>query len=250
MVVKIFNVKHLYFPLGKNSVGSKSCLGSIFNPSIKRYFSYHKNYDRSSEFSVDLSMHESHLAKRSFPLFRPTSICIIKRTMMTSLRNLTAKVVTTLSHGTPNPMPPSIRSYATYSVNPPDSNTKDVQAVNNNPRMITKTGKVIHHKELVRKLCDQPGCIGSFCMGLCGKISSTPKSIAHVTHGQSDPTETDKHTAPISKTDFNGKPKQQNGVFYDKPHDSTNDTQDEKATQRLNTDLEMQQAIKDHENKS
>jgi hypothetical protein len=86
MTVKIFNVKHLYFPLGKNSVGSKSCLGSIFNPYIKRHFSYHNFYDRSSRFSVDLSMHESHLAKRSFPLLPPTSICIIKRTMIASVR--------------------------------------------------------------------------------------------------------------------------------------------------------------------
>ena len=141
------------------------------------------------------------------------------------------------------------RGYASYSVNDGEKTPIDSQALKNNPVIQTKKGKIIKHKEVHRQICDQPGCTGKFCIGLCG-IPVKRKAIAHGTHGQPPSTETGKTTVQVSQTDFNGQNKPQNFVFYDKAHDTNPTPEDIQGTQKINSDPSIQQTIKQYEDKT
>jgi len=163
-----------------------------------------------------------------------------------SLANNTPSTSTNL---TSPPQEDPTQNYATYWGNDPDITNAVPKAIANNHRITHANGKIKAHAELARQKCDIAGCIGKFCAGLCGNPIGSPKSIAHVTHGQSTSTEVDKRTVPLSGTDFKGKHKIQNGVFYASPHE-TKGSNNPDITKRINNNLSMQKIIINNEDQS
>jgi hypothetical protein len=133
-------------------------------------------------------------------------------------------------------------SYTVNEFNPKPS----LQAAMNNPSITVSSGKTIIHSEIVKNYCSFPECNGIVCVGLCGKFAKG-KSVGHITHGKSKPTEIDRTTVKISDKDLKGQNKQQNAVVYKSPHDTdiSNQPKNIKATENLNNDLFALKAIDD-----
>ena len=132
------------------------------------------------------------------------------------------------------------QTYATYSVNHADPNSPNLKAA-------AKNNPPTPHPQVHRERCDELGCNGKICIGLCS-IFKDRKAIAHGTHGN-PPKELGKTVVPISNTDFNGKPKNQKMSFYDDAHDVNPTSEHIQGTQQINNDPNIMQKIKQHEDK-
>ena len=130
--------------------------------------------------------------------------------------------------------------YATYSFNNQDANSSHPQAPRNNPPT--------PHPQVHRERCDELGCNGKICIGLCSNFKDR-KAVAHGTHGKSLPHETDRVTVPGSQKDFNGDPKPQNYVFYKDAPDANPTPEHIQGTQQINNDPNIMQTIITHEDK-
>lgn len=166
-------------------------------------------------------------------LLKTTSTQVIKRTMRSS-RQVGSAIyngATKKSH--------SIFdykcNYSTYKIQTPDPTKSSLESLNQNP-IITlyrkKGAKVIQHAEVLEISCDQPGCSGKLCLGLCGVPKGTPKVIGHVSHSQ------EHGTATIGDTDIEGQEKEQYFTRYSKPYKSTeenssNPVVDEERTKKF-----------------
>jgi hypothetical protein len=168
--------------------------------------------------------------------------------MMTQLNSyrrsttyLTRPLLLPYIHHKPNPHNyyPLNRPYAIYSINDPDKNSSDPQAAINNPPT--------PHPEVHRQRCDQPGCNGLICNGLCGNFKDR-KAIAHATHGH-PPKEPQKKLIQLSAmSDLKKQPKSQQAVVYENAHGVGTTTQDVQATQILHdNNADMVKRIKKHE---
>ena len=132
---------------------------------------------------------------------------------------------------------------ARRTVNEPDPNTTDSQALHNNP-LIQKS---FMHDEIHRAECDaDTKCKEQWCSNLCGSPKNR-EAIGHATHGQAPAHETDKTTVTASQTDFSGKNKKQNIVFYDNPHPVTNTPENPLGTSMINNDANIKNIIDKHE---
>lgn len=131
------------------------------------------------------------------------------------------------------------KTYATYSVNKPDKASQDPQAQKNKPPY--------PHPELYRQRCDNLGCNGLVCFGLCGTFKDR-KAIAHATHGH-PPQEAGKKEIAASSSDLEGKNKQQQFIFYENAHRVSPTLEYSKSTQELNNNKQMMQKIKQNEDK-
>jgi hypothetical protein len=134
------------------------------------------------------------------------------------------------------------RGYATYSGNERDKKDFSPEAIANNP-LLNKGKKTITHREVHRCRCMLPDCDSKICKQVCDVLKDR-KAVGHASHGK--PPE-GKTTVTVSQTDFQGKPKPQNVVFYDKAHDTIQTPEDPVMTQKINTDPHIQAAIKTHE---
>ena len=135
--------------------------------------------------------------------------------------------------------------YAIRSVNKADNTPTDPKSFHNNPPIGKKK---IRHYEIHRERCDELGCNGKICIGLCSNFKDR-KAVAHGTHGKSLPHETDRVTVRGSQKDFNGDPKPQNYVFYKDAHDANPTLEHIQGTQQINNDPNIMQTIITHEDK-
>lgn len=120
------------------------------------------------------------------------------------------------------------RGYATVTNNPWDPNTTDPQAPLNNP------GVPVHHPEIRMNTCDQLGCSGRLCIGLCGNPVGS-KAVGHFTHGFPDNLPNGNVVVNLDTTiDAKGLPDPQNAVIYKKAHSAGATTEIPHGTKFLN----------------
>jgi hypothetical protein len=110
------------------------------------------------------------------------------------------------------------RRSAAYQINKPKPTESSHEGLTNNPAIsIAKNNKpatVFQHFEVIKSLCNFPGCNGKICIGLCSKQEKN-LALGHVTHSQ-------KYGVPLSKTDLSGNNHPQNYVPYSQPHEVQN----------------------------
>lgn len=138
----------------------------------------------------------------------------------------------------------SSRNMAVRSINKPDYNSKDPQALKNNPYYSNNK----RHFECHRESCIRSDCKNQDCITLCD-TSKDNVAVGHATHGQSSSNEIEKTTLVVSSTDLNGNSKPQKIVIYSKPHQTTKTLEHINGTQKLNKDSFMKKTIIQHEDK-
>jgi hypothetical protein len=147
---------------------------------------------------------------------RTLSNPLIKRNMRSS-RQLRSTVYNGITRKAHTALEPTGRNYATYKIQTPEPTKSALESLENNPliTLFCKNGsKVIQHGEVLEIFCDQPGCSGKLCIGLCGVPKGTPKIIGHVSHSE------EYGTAKIGDTDLEDEKKAQFMKRYNKPYDS------------------------------
>lgn len=122
--------------------------------------------------------------------------------------------------------------------------TINKQSLDNNPFKKNK----FRHNEVQRQECDVTNCNTKDCPKICGNPTAR-KAVAHITHGQSSPNETDKKTYTVSPTDLDGKNKQQNAVVYDNAHNTSATPEHIIGTTKLNNEPMMKAIIIKYEDK-
>ena len=244
----IFRYRAVFLPLIKATVYSKSQntrklnvlsnkvykLNSFNNVFPPKFIGKRGLLNNSSLKSITI-MSESLTANHS-----------IKRSMLSRIFNNTAKAGTKVLEHTPQLTPISSTRKICNSVNEPDPNSKDPQAYYNNPTIYSQKGP-FRHFEYHSQKCDITDCQTKRCPKICS-TSTERTATAHFTHGN-PPSESGKKTVPVSNTDLNGNQKTQKMTFYDKPHATPMTPEHAAGTQKIRTDVNMQNIIDQHETK-